>query len=97
VLFRSALGTGFQYQYVVERMCDAGYAADNPGAPDIGPAIIPRFCLSMDLSAGGNSQEARSAQLGVVSASKEVAYRTTIRVTGPHNASTMIQTIFMKN
>jgi hypothetical protein len=33
----------------------------------------------------------------VVNASKEVAYRATIRVTGPHNASTMIQTIFMKN
>jgi Tfp pilus assembly protein PilX len=93
----AALGTGFQYQYVIERLCDAGYAASNPTAPDIGPANIPQFCYSMDLASGGNSQEARSAQLGVVNASKEVAYRATIRVTGPHNASTMIQTIFMKN
>jgi hypothetical protein len=88
----TALGTGFQYQYVIERLCDASQSGGS-----IGPANILQFCFSMDLQSGGNSQEARSAQLGAVNASKEVAYRATIRITGPHNASTMVQAIFMKN
>lgn len=88
----TALGTGFQYQYVIERLCDAGQTGSA-----IGPNNILQFCFSMDLQSGGNSLEARSAQLGAVNASKEVAYRATIRITGPHNASTMVQAIFMKN
>ncbi|MDD5298454.1 MAG: hypothetical protein PHU46_16240 [Rhodocyclaceae bacterium] len=88
----AALGSGFQYQYVIERLCDASHMAT-----DIGPNDVTRFCFSMNLQSGGNSQEARSAQLGSVSAANEVAFRTTIRVTGPHNASTMVQAILMKN
>lgn len=93
----AALGTGYSYQYVIERLCDGTYYTAHSSAPDITPALVNQYCFSMNLSSGGSSQESRSAQIGTVAAANEVAYRLTLRVTGPHNASTMIQTIMMKN
>lgn len=87
-----ALGAGYTYQHVIERLCDSRHMGT-----DIGTTEVTASCFSMILSSGGNSQESRSAQLGTVNSTNEVAYRVTLRVNGPHNASTMVQTIFMKN
>ena len=90
----TALGAGYTYQYVIERLCDI---TGGSSTTDVPSANIPQYCFSQSLASGNNSQEARSAQLGAVGAANEIAYRTTVRVSGPHNASTMVQAVFMKN
>ena len=87
-----ALGSGYSYQYVIERLCDATHSAT-----DVGPADVDSACFSMSLIALGNSQESKSALLGSVVLANEVAYRATIRINGPRNTSTMVQAILMKN
>lgn len=89
----AALGAGYSYQYVIERLCDARQAGTV-----ITPTNVSQYCFSMRLSTGGSC--AKSGDPNCVSNafnnSDEVAYRATIRVTGPHNASTMVQAIFLK-
>ncbi len=86
------LGSGYRYQYVIERLCDASQSGSI-----ISSSNLNRYCYSMNLQTGGNSQESRSAQLGTPTAANEIAYRITLRITGPRNSSTMVQAILMKN
>jgi len=93
----ASLGTGYSYQYVIERLCSI--AGRDATTGDVLAGDVAKYCFSMTLTSGsGKSYESRSALYGKINTvNNEVAFRTTIRVSGPHNASTMIQTLFMKS
>lgn len=88
----TALGTGYSYKYVVERLCDMARAGTVVATSD-----VPKYCFSMTSPSVGSSQESASTRLGSLSTSREVAYRATIRIVGPRNASATVQAIFSKN
>lgn len=86
----AGLGSSYSYQYVIERLCQG-----TVGSTVITTATIGASCFSMSAHAGG-SVKSDAALLGQYADIYEVAYRITVRVQGPHNASTVTQSIVMK-
>lgn len=92
----TALGDGYSYTYVVERLCGLPSGGTETTSV-IATGEIPRYCFSLNAPVVGSSQESNAARLGSLGTTREVAYRATIRITGPRNSYAIVQAILSKN
>lgn len=79
------VGNGFSVQYVIDRMCQT----DNPGDG------VLVYCYTGPRPAGSSFTESNptSSQYEACDGQIETFYRVTVRVAGPRNTMSMVQTI----
>lgn len=85
---------GNRVRFVIERMCDmVPGAGGGAGTPPSAPADIKAYCLTYSPTGEAKgSQNALNIKLGAV-ATDNVYYRASIRVDGPRNTVSMVQSM----
>jgi Tfp pilus assembly protein PilX len=78
----TTMANGYTYQFVIERLCT--------GTPPI--ADIQAQCMAGAPAGGGSKKSPATVFTGIT----EVFYRATVRVTGPRNTQTVVQTLFAR-
>jgi len=73
-----------QVQYVIHRMCSL---------PNAGPNAVNQQCVTVSTtSTGGSTQNVLSGGQQPLTNTTQIYYRVTVKVTGPRNATSFIQT-----
>ena len=97
-----ALGTGYSYQCAIERLCQDPGTATTPNSTITNGTTALTYCYSLKVT----DNFSQKSNIGPLDSSdttakpfrsaNQYAYRVTVRILGPRNTSTLVQSVVLK-